>query len=53
MSKIMTNHAKHRQQQRGVPPMIVDWLLQYGETTYVGPGAKARFFTKRKVQAPP
>ena len=51
MNKIMTDHARQRQQQRGVPPMIVDWLLHYGETTYIGRGAKARFFTKRRVRS--
>ncbi len=26
----MTKHARHRQQQRAIPPLIIDWLCQYG-----------------------
>lgn len=26
----MTKHAKKRQQQRGIPPIVVDLLLDYG-----------------------
>lgn len=30
----MTNHAMKRCQERGIPPLIVDWLFTYGEEVY-------------------
>lgn len=41
----MTRHASVRQQQRRVPPLVVDWLMDYGQTEYVG-HACYRFFDK-------
>ncbi len=26
----MTKHAAIRQQQRSIPPLVIDWLLSYG-----------------------
>lgn len=40
-----TIHAMQRAQQRGVPPLIQDWLLAYGEENYDGHGGIIRFFT--------
>jgi hypothetical protein len=34
-------------QQRGVPPIIVEWLLQYGATIYDHHGGRIRYFDKR------
>jgi hypothetical protein len=34
-------------QQRGVPPLIVEWLLQYGAVVYDHHGARIRFFDKK------
>ena len=33
-------------QQRGVPPLIVEWLLQYGAVVYDHNGARIRFFDR-------
>lgn len=30
MQHDMTRHAASRQQQRCIPPLVVDWLLAYG-----------------------
>ena len=44
---MVTEHARIRMQQRGVPPLIVDWLLQYGASQYDGHGGQIYFFDKR------
>jgi len=41
-----TNHAQIRQQQRGIPAAIIDWLLEYGATEYTHDGAEVLFFDK-------
>jgi hypothetical protein len=41
----MTRHASKRQQQRGIPPLVVDWLLDYGHAERVG-GAWHRSFDR-------
>jgi len=43
----MTRHAEVRQQQRAVPPLIVDWLEAYGTEKYDHHGAVVQYFTKR------
>ena len=47
----LTRHAAIRAQQRGIPPLIQDWLIGYGEECYVGRGAIVRFFSKRSRRA--
>ena len=41
-----SEHARVRMQQRGVPPLIVEWLLQYGAVAYDHRGCRIRFFNK-------
>lgn len=41
----MTSHAIKRSQQRGIPPLIVQWLDQFGEEHYDGRGAVIRYFS--------
>jgi hypothetical protein len=43
----LTRHANVRCQQRGIPRLIVDWLLQYGTQTKASGGAETYFFDKR------
>lgn len=43
---IMTNHAKMRQQQRGIPPIVVDLLIEYGTETRAGSHATTHYFDK-------
>jgi hypothetical protein len=45
-----TFHAAIRGQQRGIPPLIRDWLLLYGEEEYDGHGGIRRFFTRRSIR---
>jgi hypothetical protein len=42
-----SDHARVRMQQRGVPPLIVEWLLQYGAQVYDHRGARIRYFDKK------
>ena len=48
-----TKHAKVRAQQRAIPPLIEQWLDQFGEEEYDGRGGVIRFFShssKRKME---
>ena len=50
----MTKHAQDRQQQRGVPPIIIDLLQLHGSVEHVGKDTTTYYFDKaarRKVQA--
>ena len=42
----MTRHASTRAQQRGLPPLIVDWLDTYGARALDGGGAQILYFDK-------
>lgn len=42
----LTRHATTRMQQRAVPPLIVEWLLEYGATERSGGGTQMHYFTK-------
>ena len=41
-----TTHARVRMQQRGIPPLIVEWLIEYGATAFDHAGGRIRFFDK-------
>lgn len=45
-----TQHAVQRSQQRGVPPLIQDWLFYYGKEVYDGKGAIVRYFTNDSIR---
>ena len=45
-----TKHALKRSQQRGIPPLIKIWLLEYGEEKFDGHGGVIRYFTPRCVR---
>jgi hypothetical protein len=45
-----TEHAAVRAQQRGIPPLIKDWLLQFGEEQFDGHGGIKRFFSHRSIR---
>jgi hypothetical protein len=50
MKPITTTHADIRAQQRGVPPLVLNWLLDYGEEIFDGHGGVVRYFTPRSVR---
>ncbi len=45
-----TKHAVQRAQQRGIPPLIRDWLFAYGKENYDGNGAIIRYFTNDSIR---
>lgn len=42
-----SRHAVGRAQKRGIPPLIVEWLIAYGEEQPDNRGARVMYFTKR------
>ncbi|MCX7175856.1 MAG: hypothetical protein NT159_18410 [Proteobacteria bacterium] len=45
-----TRHANVRAQQRGIPPLIDQWLDQFGEEEYTGAGFIKRYFSHRSIR---
>jgi hypothetical protein len=41
----MSHHAIARSQKRAVPPIVVDWLEQYGEEQFDGHGGIILYFS--------
>jgi hypothetical protein len=42
-----TIHAARRVQQRAIPPVIVDYLMEFGESRPAGGGAECYSFSRR------
>lgn len=42
---MITRHAQVRVQQRGIPPMILDWLLDFGAREHYS-GSEVVYFDK-------
>ena len=47
---MFTKHAKTRSSQRGIPPLISDLLILYGDTKYTGRQGRLKFFSKKSKQ---
>jgi hypothetical protein len=47
----MTKHAAARQQQRGISPLIMEWLTRYGTTCHDHHGAEILYFDKQSRKA--
>jgi len=45
MQAIQTFHATVRAQQRGIPPLIQNWLIDYGAEEFDGGGGVIRYFS--------
>lgn len=45
-----TQHAVARARQRGIPPLIEQWLDAYGQQDYDGNGARRVFFSKASIR---
>ena len=43
-------HAARRSQQRGIPPLVDQWLTQFGEEQYDGHGGVIRYFSRRSIR---
>lgn len=50
MKQLCSRHAELRVQQRGVPPLIIDWLLDYGGEHFDGHGAVIRYFDRTSIR---
>ena len=48
---MQTKHARQRAQQRGVPPLIQEWLSAYGEEVHDGHGGICRYFSRRSIRS--
>ncbi|QQZ28698.1 hypothetical protein HMY34_07975 [Thiothrix subterranea] len=46
----MTHHAAARTQQRCIPPLIDQWLDQFGEKSYDGHGGVRLYFSQSSVR---
>jgi hypothetical protein len=46
---MVTRHALARAQQRCIPPIVDDWLDQFGDEHYDGHGGVKRFFSHRSI----
>ena len=42
----ISSHASRRMQKRSVPPIVLDWLHDYGSEQYDGRGAVIRYFDR-------
>lgn len=43
-------HAAIRAQQRGIPPLVEQWLDEFGEQSYDGHGAVIRYFSRSSLR---
>ncbi len=46
MSALLSNHASTRVKQRGIPQLIMNWLIDYGAEQFDGHGGAIRYFDK-------
>jgi hypothetical protein len=46
-SHVLARHAKTRMHQRGVPPVVLDWLDEFGEEHFDGRGGVVCYFSKK------
>jgi hypothetical protein len=49
--RTMSKHALIRAKDRGIPPLIEQWLDEFGEEDYDGRGAVRFFFSRRSIRA--
>lgn len=45
-----TKHASVRSQQRGIPPLVSDWLDAYGDEKFDGRGGVVRYFSATGIR---
>lgn len=45
-----SHHAETRARQRGIPPLIEEWLDAYGEELYEDSGACVLFFSRKSIR---
>lgn len=42
-----SHHASSRSQQRGIPPVVIDWLIRFGDSEWDHHGGQVKYFTRR------
>lgn len=47
----LTKHAASRAQQRGIPPLIEQWLDEFGDEEFDGKGAVLIYFSRKSMRA--
>ncbi len=50
MNISLSRHANTRTQQRGVPPLIINWLVDYGDEEFDGHGGIVRYFSNGSLR---
>jgi len=50
ISLFVSQHARIRMQQRGIPPKVLEWLSDYGEIDHQR-GAELYYFSRRSREA--
>ena len=50
MNMPYSHHAEVRAQQRGIPPLINTWLIDYGDEVFDGHGGLIRYFTQQSIR---
>lgn len=43
---MLTAHARIRMQQRGIPPCVLDWLIEYGTVIHDHHGGRLRYLDR-------
>ena len=44
---VLTKHAADRMQQRSVPPIVIEWLDEFGDEQFDGHGGIVNYFSRR------
>ena len=47
---VFTQHAKERSVERTIPPMIVEFIIEFGDSIDAGDGARKYILTKRSMR---
>jgi hypothetical protein len=47
MARHLTRHAAVRRSQRSIPPIVIEWLHQFGEEAFDGRGGVVRYFSHK------
>jgi hypothetical protein len=45
-TQVLTRHGATRMQQRAIPPIVADWLNEFGEEQFDGHGGVVRYFSR-------
>lgn len=46
-ASVLTRHAAVRMRQRNVPPIVIDWLEEFGDEQFDGRGGVVTYFSRQ------